>query len=117
MTSAMVEAEVVSNASSASAAGGFAGVYKDPQARVAWGITGACAVIAVRESDGREIRGWCQGPALSLQFKNDQKVEATLRGCGYQWEEGGRCWIKEWAKRLWLVARHVPASAGRGDGK
>ena len=72
-TSATVEAEVVSNASSASPAGGFAGVYKDPQARVNWEIKDAWAVIAVRESDGREVRGWFQGSFLTLQFQEDKK--------------------------------------------
>ena len=94
-TSATVETEVVSKASSASPAGGFAGVYKDPQARVHWEIKDACAVIAVRESDGREVRGWFQGSVLTLRFKKDQEFEATLRGRRLEWETGAPSWIKE----------------------
>ena len=94
-TSATVEAEVVSDASSASPAGGFAGVYKDPQARVNWEIKDACAVIAVRESDGREVRGWFQGSVLTLQFKKGRWFEATLRGRQLEWGTGAPSWIKE----------------------
>ena len=84
-TSPTVEAEVVSNASSASLAGGFAGVYKDPQARVDWEIKDACAVIAVRESDGMEVRGWFQGSVLTLEFQNNKSFKATLRGSELKW--------------------------------
>ena len=88
-TSATVEAEVVSNA------GGFAGLYKDPQAREDWEIKDACAVIAVRESDGREVRGWFQGSVLTLQFKKGRGFEATLRGRQLEWESGAPSWTKE----------------------
>ena len=84
-TSPTVEAEVVSNASPASLAGGFAGVYKDPQARAHWEIKDACAVIAVRESDGREVRGWFQGSVLTLEFQNNKSFKATLRGSELKW--------------------------------
>ena len=84
-TSATVETEVVSKALSASPAGGFAGVYKDPQARVHWEIKDACAVIAVRESDGREVRGWFQGSVLTLEFQNNKSFKATLRGSELKW--------------------------------
>ena len=73
-TSATVETEVVSKASSASPAGGFAGVYEDPQAQENWEIKDACAVIAVRESDGREVRGWFQGSVLTLEFQKRQLI-------------------------------------------
>ena len=94
-TSATVETEVVSNASSASPAGGFAGVYKDPQACVNWEIEDACAVMAVRESDGREVRGGFQGSLLTLQFQKDKKFKASLRGRQLEWETGAPSWIKE----------------------
>ena len=95
-TSPTVEAEVVSNASLASLAGGFAGVYKDPQTEENWEIKeDACAVIAVRESDGREVRGCFQGPVLTLEFKKDKKFQATLRGRQLVWRTGARPWIKE----------------------
>ena len=95
-TSATVEAEVVSNASSPSPAGGFAGVYKDPRTHQLWEIKeDACAVIAVRESDGREVRGWFQGSVLTVQFRNDKKFEAALRGRHLEWRTGADPWIKE----------------------
>ena len=94
-TSPTVEAEVVSNASSASLAGGFAGVYKDPQTEENWEIKeDACAVIAVRESDGREVRGWFQGSVLTLEFQNNKSFKATLRGRRLEWETGAPSWIK-----------------------
>ena len=80
-TSATVEAEVVSNASSPSPAGGFAGVYKDPRAQQLWEIKeDACAVIAVRESDGREVRGWFQGSVLTLEFQNNKSFKGGSTG-------------------------------------
>ena len=94
-TSATVEAEVVSNASSASPAGGFAGVYKDPRAQQLWEIKeDACAVIAVRESDGREVRGWFQGSVLTLEFQNNKNFKATLRGSELKWSTQADPWIK-----------------------
>ena len=95
-TSAEVEAKIVSNASSASPAGGFAGVYKDPRAQQLWEIKeDACAVIAVRESDGREVRGWFQGSVLTLEFQNNKSFKATLRGSELEWRTGARLWTKE----------------------
>ena len=83
---ATVEAEVVSNASSPSPAGGFAGVYKDPRAQqLLERKEDACAVIAVRESDGREVRGWFQGSVLTLEFQNNKSFKATLRGSELKW--------------------------------
>ena len=92
---ALAEAEVVSNASSASLAGGFAGVYKDPRAQQLWEIKeDACAVIAVRESDGREVRGWFQGSVLTLEFQNNKNLKATLRGSELKWSTKADPWIK-----------------------
>ena len=72
--------------SSQSPAGGFAGVYKDPRAQQLWEIKeDACAVIAVRESDGREVRGWFQGSVLTLEFQNNKSFKATLRGSELKW--------------------------------
>ena len=94
-TLATVEAEVVSNASSPSPAGGFAGVYKDPRAQQLWEIKeDACAVIAVRESDGREVRGWFQGSVLTLEFQNNKSFKATLRGSELKWSTQAEPWIK-----------------------
>ena len=94
-TSATVEAEVASKASSASPAGGFAGVFKDPRAQQLWEIKeDACAVIAVRESDGREVRGWFQGSVLTLEFQNDKSFKATLRGSQLKWSTKADPWIK-----------------------
>ena len=92
---ATVEAEVVSNASSPSPAGGFAGVYKDPRAQQLWEIKeDACAVIAVRESDGREVRGWFQGSVLTLAFQNNKNFKATLGGSELKWSTKVDPWIK-----------------------
>ncbi len=88
-TSVTAEAEVVSNA------GGFAGLYKDPQACDDWEIKDACAVTAVRERDRREVRGWFEGSVLTLQFKKDRGFEATLRGCQLEWRTGAPSWIKK----------------------
>ena len=94
-TSPTVEAEVVSNASSESLAGGFVGVYKDPQTEETWEIKeDACAVIAVRESDGREVRGWFQGSVLTLEFQNNKSFKATLRGSELKWSTKADPWIK-----------------------
>ena len=94
-TSPTVEAEVVSNASLASLAGGFAGVYKDPRAQQLWEIKeDACAVIALRESDGREVRGWFQGSVLTLEFQNNKNFKATLRGSELKWSTKADPWIK-----------------------
>ena len=82
---ATVEAEVVSNASSASPAGGFAGVYWHPQAQQRWEIKDACEVIAVRESDKKEVRGWFRDSVLTLQLRNDKNFEAWLRGRQLVW--------------------------------
>ena len=92
---ATVEAEVVSNASSASPAGGFAGVYWDPQAQQRWEIKDACEVIAVRERDKRKVRGWFQDSVLTLQLRNDKDFEARLRGHQLHWQTGANPWIKE----------------------
>ena len=94
-TLATVEAEVVCNASSPSPAGGFAGVYKDPRTQQLWEIKeDACAVIAVRESDGREVRGWFQGSVLTLEFQNNKNFKATLRGSELKWSTKADPWIK-----------------------
>ena len=81
--------------SSQSPAGGFAGVYKDPRAQQLWEIKeDACAVIAVRESDGREVRGWFQGSVLTLEFQNNKSFKATLRGSELKWSTKADPWIK-----------------------
>ena len=93
-TSATVETEVVSKALSASPAGGFAGVYKDPQAHVKWEIKDVCAVVAVRESVGKEVGGWFQGSVLTLRFKAGNELKASLRGRQLVWQTGAPPWIK-----------------------
>ena len=81
--------------SSQSSAGGFAGVYKDPRAQQLWEIKeDACAVIAVRESDGREVRGWFQGSVLTLAFQNNKNFKATLGGSELKWSTQADPWIK-----------------------
>ena len=81
--------------SSQSPAGGFAGVYKDPRAQQLWEIKeDACAVIAVRRSDGREVRGWFQGSVLTLEFQNNKNFKATLRGSELKWSTQADPWIK-----------------------
>ena len=85
----------MSNASSASSAGGFAGVYKDPRAQPLCEIKeDACAVIAVRESDGREVRGWFQGSVLTLEFQNNKSLKASLQGSELKWSTKVDPWIK-----------------------
>ena len=83
------------NASSASSAGGFAGVYEDPQECAKWEIKDACAVIAVREKDGRVVHGWFEGSVLTLQFKEHNKFQATLRGSQLEWKTGVPSWVKK----------------------
>ena len=94
-TSTTVEATVVPTSSSASSAGGFAGVYEDPQASAKWEIKDACQVIAVRESDGKQVWGWFEGSVLTLRFKKEKEVKATLRGRQLEWKTGVPSWIKE----------------------
>ena len=93
---ATVEAEVVSNASSASPAGGFAGVYWDPQAQQRWEIKDACEVIAVRERDKKKVRGWFQDSVLTLQLRDDKDFEARLRDRQLVWLSSG---AKPWEKQ------------------
>ena len=94
-TSPTVEAEVVSNVSSESLAGGFAGVYEDPRTEENWEIKeDACAVIAVRERDEREVRGWFQGSVLTLAFQNNKNFKATLGGSELKWSTQADPWIK-----------------------
>ena len=95
-TSATVEAEVVSNASSESLAGGFAGVYKDPQTEENWEIKeDACAVIAVRERDEREVRGRFDGSELTLDFTSEKRRNASLRDRQLVWRNGAQPWEKQ----------------------
>ena len=95
-TLATVEAEVVSNASSPSPAGGFAGVYKDPQTEEMWEIKeDACAVIAVRESDEREVRGRFDGSELILHFTAEKMRKASLRDRQLVWWTGAQPWEKQ----------------------
>jgi len=93
---ATVEAEVVSNASSASPAGGFAGVYWDPQAEKRWEIKDACEVIAVREWDKKKVRGWFKDSVLTLQLRDDKDFEARLRDRQLVWLSSG---AKPWEKQ------------------
>ena len=83
------------DASAASSAGGFAGEYEDPQACEKWVIKDACQVIAVRESDGKEVWGWFRGPVLALHFKKNKRFEAILRGRQLEWKTGAPSWIKK----------------------
>ena len=93
---ATVEAEVVSNASLASLAGGFAGVYKDPQTEEMWEIKeDACAVIAVRERDEREVRGRFDGSELTLHFTSEKMRKASLRDRHLVWWTGAQPWEKQ----------------------
>ena len=94
-TLATVEAEVVSNASSASPAGGFAGVYWDPQAQQRWEIKDACEVIAVCEKDKKKVRGWFQDSVLTLQLKKDKNFEARLRDRELVWQTNSKPWEKQ----------------------
>ena len=95
-TSPTVEAEVVSNASLASLAGGFAGVYKDPQTEKNWEIKeDACAVIAVRERDEREVRGRFDGSELTLHFTSEKMRKASLRDRQLVWRNGAQPWEKQ----------------------
>ena len=95
-TLATVEAEVVSNASSPSPAGGFAGVYKDPQTEEKWEIKeDACAVIAVRERDEREVRGRFDGSELTLDFTSEKRRKASLRDRQLVWRNGAQPWEKQ----------------------
>ena len=95
-TSPTVEAEVVSNASLASLAGGFAGVYKDPRAQQLWEIKeDACAVIAVRERDEREVRGRFDGSELTLHFTSEKMRKASLRDRQLVWWTGALPWEKQ----------------------
>ena len=93
---ALAEAEVVSNASSASLAGGFAGVYKDPQTGKNWEIKeDACAVIAVRERGEREVRGRFDGSELTLDFTSKKTRNASLRDRQLVWRNGAQPWEKQ----------------------
>ena len=95
-TSPTVEAKVVSNASLASLAGGFAGVYKDPQTEENWEIKeDACAVIAVRERDEREVRGRFDGSELTLHFTSEKMHKASLRDRQLVWRTGAQPWEKQ----------------------
>ena len=95
-TSATVETEVVSKAFSASPAGGFAGVYKDPRAQQLWEIKeDACAVIAVRERDEMEVRGRFDGSELTLDFTSEKRREAFLRDRQLVWRNGAQPWEKQ----------------------
>ena len=93
---ALAEAEVVSNASSASLAGGFAGVYKDPQTGKHWEIKeDACAVIAVCERGAREVRGRFDGSELTLDFTSEKRRKAFLRDRQLVWTNGAQPWEKQ----------------------
>ena len=95
-TSLTVEAKVVSNASLASLAGGFAGVYKDPQTEEMLEIKeDACAVVAVRESDEREVRGRFDGSELTLHFTSEKMRKASLRDRQLVWWTGALPWEKQ----------------------
>ena len=59
-----------------------------------WKFKDASAVIAVRESDGREVRGWFQGSVLTLEFQNNKSFKATLRGSELKWSTKADPWIK-----------------------
>ena len=80
---------------SQSPAGGFAGVYKDPQARVTWEIKDACAVIAVRERNEREVRGRFDGSELTLHFTSEKMRKASLRDRHLVWRNGAQPWEKQ----------------------
>ena len=93
---ALAEAEVVSNASSASLAGGFAGVYKDPQTGKHWEIKeDACALIAVCERGAREVRGRFDGSELTLDFTSEKRRNASLRDRQLVWRTGAQPWEKQ----------------------
>ena len=93
---ALAEAEVVSNASSASLAGGFAGVYKDPQTGKHWEIKeDACALIAVCERGAREVRGRFDGSELTLDFTSEKRRRASLRDRQLVWRNGAQPWEKQ----------------------
>ena len=93
---ATVEAEVVSNASSASPAGAFAGVYWDPQAKNRWEIQDACAVTAVREWDQKKVRGWIKNSVLTLRLRDDRDFEARLQDRQLVWLSSG---AKPWEQQ------------------
>ena len=76
------------DASAASSAGGFAGEYEDPQSCEKWVIKDACEVIAVRESDGKDVWGWSRGAALALQLK--QRIKGSRRLYGAASSSGRR---------------------------
>ena len=91
-----VEAEVVSNASPASLAGGCAGVYKDPQTGKHWEIKEeACALIAVCERGDREVRGRFDGSELTLHFTSEKMRKASLRDRQLVWRNGAQPWEKQ----------------------
>ena len=76
-----------------SLAGGFAGVYKDPQTEEMWEIKeDACAVIAVRERDEREVRGRFDGSELTLHFTSEKMRKASLRDRQLVWWTGAQPW-------------------------
>ena len=82
--------------SSQSPAGGFAGVYKDPRAQQLWEIKeDACAVIAVRERDEREVRGRFDGSELTLDFTSEKRRKAFLRDRQLVWTNGAKPWEKQ----------------------
>ena len=85
----------VPSASSASPAGGFAGVYWDPQAQQRWEIKDACEVIAVCEKDKKKVRGWFHNSVLTLQLKKDKNFEALLRDRELVWQTNSKPWEKQ----------------------
>ena len=72
---ALAEAEVVSNASSESLVGGFAGVYKE---------------------DEREVRGRFDGSELTLDFTSEKRRKAFLRDRQLVWRNSA---AKPWEKQ------------------
>ena len=71
-------------------------MYKDPRAQQLWEIKeDACAVIAVRERDEREVRGRFDGSELTLDFTSEKRRKAFLRDRQLVWRTGAQPWEKQ----------------------
>ena len=71
-------------------------MYKDPQTEENWEIKeDACAVIAVRERDEREVRGRFDGSELTLHFTSEKMRKASLRDRQLVWRNGAESWEKQ----------------------